>query len=289
MLAIISKEIKSFFNTMLGFAFVGFYLLILGIYFYLYHFGYSSSNFSLIMSALSIFFIVFIPVLSMKALAEESRNKTDQLLITSPLSVERIVLGKYFGILSVFAIAVVITLFYPLIVGDMAGATMNYGIAYYSILGYFLLGASFLAIGLFISSLTDSMVLSAVVTFVVVLLTILLNGFSEKVPNGNRATWIILSAIGLVFSFLIYLLVKDYIITGVFAVIVEGTLLILYLVKPAIYDNVIIKVVKTLSVSAVFENFIRGNFNLSDIVYYLSIIAVFIFLTIQMVKKKRWN
>jgi len=289
MLAIISKEIKSFFNTMLGFAFVGFYLLILGIYFYLYHFAYSTSSFQYVLSAMSIFFIIFIPVLTMKAMAEESKNKTDQLLLTSPLSVEKVVLGKYFGILSVYGIAIVITLFYPLIVGDIAGATMNYKIAYYSILGYFLLGASFLAIGLFISSLTDSMVLSAVVTFVVVLLTIFMNNFAEKIPNGNRETWIILSAIGLVISFLIYLLVKDYIITGTFAVIVEATLLIIYIAKSTLYDNVIIKVVKALSVSAAFENFIRGNFNLSDIVYYLSIISVFVFLTMQMVKKKRWN
>lgn len=291
MFAIISKEFKTFFQTMVGFAFIGFYLLILGIYFYAYHLGEFTqyTSFQAVMSSMSIFFIIFIPLLSIKGLSDETRNKTDQLLITSPISVEKVVIGKYLGTLSVFGVAMVATLFYPLFVGSMAGKLMNYGVAYYSILGYTLLGAAYLAIGLFISSLTESMGLSLSITFVIVLLTTLLSNFASKIPGEPKNAWIILAVILLLVAIVFYTMVKEFVVAGTFAVISQAVIAIIYFVKPELYDNVVLKLAKVLSVSAVFDNFIAGNFYLTDIIYYLSIIVIFVFLTIQQVKKRRWN
>ena len=164
MLAIIGREFRSFFSSMLGYAIIAFYMIVVGIYFYVVNLYMGYSTFETALTQSTFMFIVLIPILTMRSLAEERKNKTDQLLLTSPVSVEKMVIGKYLGILAVYMIAIVITFVYPIILSSFGD--VNMGLTSYSILGFALMGAAYIAIGVFISSLTENPVIAAVVNYI---------------------------------------------------------------------------------------------------------------------------
>ena len=164
MTAIFKRELKSYLTSMVGYLFIFFVLVLTGIYFSAYQLSAGYSKFESTLSALTFVFLIGVPILSMRVLAEERKQKTDQLLLTAPISVWDIVFGKYLALVAVFAIPVVIMCFYPLIMSKFG--TISYASAYTGILGFFLLGCANLAIGVFMSALTESQVIAAVLTFV---------------------------------------------------------------------------------------------------------------------------
>ena len=287
MLANVQKEFRSFFSSMLGYAIIAFYMIVVGIYFYVANLYLGYSSFETALSQSTFMFIVLIPILTMRSLAEERKNKTDQLLLTSPLSVEKIVVGKYLGILAVYMVAIVISCMYPLILKSFGD--VNMGLTYYSILGFALMGAAYISIGMFISSLTENQVISAVVTFVVVLLTYLMSSLSSLFPSGNLQAWIIFAVIFAILCIVLYTLIKNFMIVGTFAIIGEAILAILYFTNKSIYDNSIAGLAKWASISEPFSYFTQGIVNAGYILYYISIVVVCLFLTIQSIKKRRWN
>ena len=153
MLAIYKRELKSYFTSMIGFVFMGFFLAIMGIYTVVYNLVNAYSNFEYVLDSLSFVLIIIIPIITMRVIAEEKKQKTEQLLYTSPVSVEKIIIGKYLAVLTLFLIPMVITLFYPLILCQFG--TINFATAYGGILGFSLMGATYIALGVFISSLTE--------------------------------------------------------------------------------------------------------------------------------------
>ena len=164
MTAIFKRELKSYLTSMVGYLFIFFVLVLTGIYFSAYQLSGGYSKFETTLSALTFVFLIGVPILSMRVLAEERKQKTDQLLLTAPVSVWDIVFGKYLALVAVFAIPVVIMCVYPLIMSKFG--TISYASAYTGILGFFLLGCANLAIGVFMSALTESQVIAAVLTFV---------------------------------------------------------------------------------------------------------------------------
>ena len=164
MTAIFKRELKSYLTSMVGYLFIFFVLVLTGIYFSAYQLSGGYSKFEYTLSALTFVFLIGVPILSMRVLAEERKQKTDQLLLTAPVSVWDIVLGKYLALVAVFAIPVVIMCFYPLIMSKFG--TVSFASAYTGILGFFLLGCANLAIGVFMSALTESQVIAAVLTIV---------------------------------------------------------------------------------------------------------------------------
>ena len=163
MTAIFKRELKSYLTSMVGYLFIFFVLVLTGIYFSAYQLSAGYSKFESTLSALTFVFLIGVPILSMRVLAEERKQKTDQLLLTAPISVWDIVFGKYLALVAVFAIPVVIMCFYPLIMSKFG--TISYASAYTGILGFFLLGCANLAIGVFMSALTESQVIAAVLIF----------------------------------------------------------------------------------------------------------------------------
>lgn len=287
MIAIIGREFRSFFSSMLGYAIIAFYMIVVGIYFYVANFVIGYSTFETALTQSTFMFIVLIPILTMRSLADERKNKTDQLLLTSPLSVEKIVVGKYLGILAVYMIAIAITFVYPMILRSFGD--VNMALTCYSIFGFALMGAAYIAIGVFISSLTENPVISAVVTFVVVLITYLMQSLSDLLPSGNMQAWIIFAVIFLILCIVLYTLVKNFLIVSVVGVIGEAVLAIMFFVDKSIYDNSIANLAKWASISEPYSYFTQGIVNAGYILYYISIVVVCLFLTIQSIKKRRWN
>ena len=177
MTAIFKRELKSYLTSMVGYLFIFFVLVLTGIYFSAYQLSGGYSKFETTLSALTFVFLIGVPILSMRVLAEERKQKTDQLLLTAPVSVWDIVFGKYLALVAVFAIPVVIMCFYPLIMSKFG--TVAYASAYTGILGFFLLGCANLAIGVFMSALTESQVIAAVLTFVFLFSFYMMNGISS--------------------------------------------------------------------------------------------------------------
>ncbi|WP_455717276.1 ABC transporter permease [Anaerosporobacter sp.] len=287
MLAIFKKELRSYFTSMVGYLFIGFFLAIVGIYFMAYNLQGGYANFEYVLNSMVFVFVILVPILTMRLMAEEKRQKTDQLLFTSPLSVSKIVIGKYLAVLTVFLSTMVITMFYPLILSKYG--TVSFKLAYTGVLGFILVGAAYLAIGLFLSALVESQAIAAVVTFVVLLVTYLMQGIVSLLPTSNQAAWLIFSAIALLIAIALYFMVHNATVAIGLGVVLEAACTIVYFVKPSLYDGLVVKVFNWFSVIDRFDNFMNGILDLAGIVYYISIVVIFIFLTIQSLNKRRWR
>lgn len=287
MLAIYKRELKSYFTSMTGYVFIAFFLAVIGIYFFIYNLLIGYANFEIVLSAVSFLFIVLMPILTMRIMTEDKKQKTDQLLLTSPVPPYQIVLGKYLSVLTIYLFVIAVISTYPLILSQFGRVPFKSG--YASILGFFLLGASYLAVGLYISSMVESQVVSAVITFVVILLTYYIDGIVGVLPVDNKSTLVILSVAFLIICYITYVNMKNAYFSIFLTILGEGILFGIYFVEPTIYDGLIVKATDWLSVMSRYSNFNLGVINLADIVYFISIIFVFLFLTVQSLKKRRWN
>ncbi len=288
MKAIYKKEFKSYFNSMMGYVFVAFLLVAVSIYFSGYNLGMGYPLLGITLSSVTFLFLILVPVLTMRSLSEEQKNKTDQLLYTSPVSVGEIVFGKYLALVSVFAIPMVVICFYPIIMD--AYGTIDFGMAYVAIFGFFLLGCAYISVGLFISSITESQIIAAVISFSVLLFSYLMSGIAGFFSDTAITSLLAFTVLLLVFCLIYYIMAKNIIAScGVF-VIGEVILVVLYFVKRTWFEGAIAKVLGTFDLTAASTNMIQnGILDITDIVFYLSIIGLFLFFTVQSIQKKRWS
>ena len=287
MTAIYKRELRSYLTSMIGYIFIFFIILLTGIYFSAYQLSAAYPKFEYTLSALTFVFLISVPILTMRILAEERKQKTDQLLLTSPVSVEKIVMGKYLALVTVFAIPMAIICFYPLLMTKFG--TVSLGTAYTAILGFFLLGCANLAVGVFISSLTESQVIAAVLTFILLFAFYMMNGISSFFSEGALSTCITFGLLILAAAIIIYTMIKNLLISAVVCVAGEAVLAVLYVVNSEFFAGGIQKVLQVFNISGHFDNFANGIFDIKGVVYFLSVVAVCVFLTIQSIVKRRWN
>lgn len=287
MLAIYKKELRAYFNSMIGCVFLAFFLAIIGIYTWAYNFAGGMGNFEVTLSSVAFLFVILIPILTMRIVAEENRQKTDQLLYTVPVSLSEIIIGKYLAVLTLFLIGTAVISLYPLILSQYGEVRL--GLAYGGIIGFILLGAAYIAIGVFISSLTESQLISAVVSFITMMLTYLIGSIATMLPSSNTAQWCILAVLFLAVCVALYFMMHNIIVVGLIGLIGEGIMLALYLTKTGAYEGLVVKIFEWFAVADKFQNFTLGIIDYSAVVYYLSIVFLFVFLTIQIMKKKRFS
>lgn len=288
MLAIYKKELRQYFNSMIGFAFLAFFLVIIGIYTWAYNLSSGLGNFEVTLGGISFMYVLLVPILTMRIVAEENRQKTDQLLYTAPVSLTKIIVGKYFAVLTLFSCAFIPICIYPLII-HMYGTDVRLAPAYSSIIGFYLLGAATIAIGLFISSLTESQVIASVVSFITLLLTFLLSNITGMLPTEAVSQCVMIAVLWLVICLVFYHMMNNVTVLVMMAVIGEAAIWIIYAVKSSLYESLLTNILNTLALSTRFDDFSLGILNYDAIVYYVSIAFLFVFLTIQMIKKKRFN
>lgn len=287
MLAIYKKELKSYLTSMQGYVFMAFIMLVLGIYFTAYNLNYASPDFGTTLNSVTFVFLIITPILTMRILAEEKRNKTDQLLFTSPVPIWKIVFGKYLGMVTIYLIPVVITLFYPLILAKYG--TVSYPMTLTAIVGFFFLGCANIAVGLFLSSITESQVIAAVLTFVVLFCSFVMNGIESFFSQTAMASMLAFAVLAILIAMVVYQMTKDNILTGITGVVLLGAVVIIYIVKSSLYEGAIQKLLDLLAIANHFDNFVGGILDFSGIVYMLSVICIFIFLTVQSIQKRRWS
>ena len=287
MTAVYKRELRSYLTSMTGYLFIFFILLLTGIYFSAYQLDIAYPKFEYTLSAMTFVFLICVPILTMRTLAEERKQKTDQLLLTSPVSVGKIIMGKYLALVTVFAIPMAIICFYPLVMSKFGD--ISFGSAYTAVLGFFLLGCANLAIGVFISSLTESQVIAAVLTFVFLFAFFMMNGISSFFSEGALSTCITFGLLILAAAIIIYSMIKNFLISALICVIGEAALAVVYVINSSFFAGGIQKVLQIFNLSGHFDNFANGIFDINGIVYYLSVIAVCVFLPVQSIVKRRWN
>lgn len=190
MLAIFKREIKSLFNNVIGWLFVGITLALFGLYFFVYNLSYGHPYISYSLSAISIMFMITVPILTMRVMAEEKRSKTDQLLFTSPISMKKIVFAKYLAVGAVYSICVLVICIAPIVLRVFGEVPLLE--TYVGILGFWLYGLACIAIGVFASSLTESQVIAAVVSFALLFLGYMMDVLCGVLsPSGNVVTKIL--------------------------------------------------------------------------------------------------
>lgn len=287
MTAIYKRELKSYLTSMVGYLFIFFILVLAGIYFSAYQLSAAYPKFEYTLNAITFVFLIGVPILTMRVLAEERKQKTDQLLLTAPVSVGGIVIGKYLALITVFAIPMAVMCTYPLIMSKFG--TVAFASAYTAVLGFFLLGCANIAIGVFMSALTESQVIAAVLTFVFLFAFYMMNGISSFFSQTSMSTAVAFGLLIVAIAIIIYTMIKNVLISVVIGAVGEIALVIVYVVKSSIFQGGIQKVLNVFNLSGHYDNFTNGVFDVTGIVYFISVIAICLFLTMQSIQKRRWN
>lgn len=287
MKVIYKKELKGYFTSFIGYAFIAFFLIIIGIYFSAYNIMNSYANFEYTLRSVSFIFFILTPVITMRVMAEERHQKTDQLLLTSPVTVEKIVLGKFFATITVFLIGIAVICFYPLIM--KAYGNVSLGTAYATIFGFTLEGMAFISLGLFVSTCCENQMVSAVVSFIATIILYFITSLTGMLPSDNKSAFIFITVLLAILWLIIYYIVKNVLLSAAGFGVCEAVAIVLYVAKNGVYDNLVANFGNFLSITDRFTTFTNGIIDLSNIVYMISFTFIFVFLSVQVIKKRRWS
>lgn len=287
MLAVYKKELRGYLTSMVGYVFIAFVLLILGIYFTAYNLQYASPDFGATLSSVTFLFLVITPILTMRILAEEKKNRTDQLLLTAPVSVWKVILGKYLSMVTIYAIPVGISAFYPLIMGRYG--VISYPMAYVAVIGFFFLGCAQIAVGLFLSSVTESQVIAAVLTFGILFCSYMMDGIESFFSDTAISSMVAFLIIAVVVGIVVYQLTKNIIFSSCAGGVLVIGIAAVYFIKPTVFTGLIQKFLNLFAIANHFDDFVGGIFDVTGIIYMVSVVCIFVFLTVQCIQKRRWS
>ena len=279
MKAIFKREVKSYFTGMIGWVVAAVSLFFLGLYYTNRNLLYASSDFASVLYTMTMILLFLLPAISMRSFAEERKNRTDQLLLTSPVSIPAIVAGKFLAEVAVFALPLAAAVLMPLIL--KAFGTVSLVAAYSAVLGYLLLGSACLAVGTWISALTENQILAYLATFGALLVAYIMDGIQTMFTTGNLLAFI---------AFMVVVLICKRLTAGVTVFCVGAVVLfILFRLRPAWLLTAFNAVLSALALFDPFQDIVGGMFSIPAIVYYLSVIGLFLFLTGQALERRRWN
>lgn len=287
MTAVFKREFKSYYTGIIGYIFTAVVLLFAGIFSWVINLGSAYSNFEYVLSSMTFVYMIAIPLLTMRAVAEERRQKTDQLLYSLPLGMGRIIAGKYLAMLAVIALPCAVMCLYPLVLSMFGQVYLPS--AYGAIVGFFLLGAALAAIGLFISTMTENPAVAAGLGIGVTLLLYFMSALASFVPSSAVASMIALLILVVVLAFLVRLLTKSTVVAFAVGLVGWVGVLAAYLYKSTWFEGLFLTVVQQISLFDRFSNFVDGIFDLTAVVYYISVAGIFVFLSVQAMEKRRWS
>lgn len=233
MLAILKREMQNYFASPIGYIFLAVFYFFAGMFFSSVLYA-NTTDITYVFSSLFTVLIFIIPLLTMRSMSEDKKQKTDQLLLTSPINLSGLVMGKFLAAFLMYCIALAVTVVYSLILA--AFAAPEWSVVIGNIFGALILGAALIAIGVFISSLTENQLIAAVGSFAVMMFIMMIDGFASLIP-------------------------VDFI------------------------ANIIL----SLSFMSRYEDFVSGILNISNVLFFVSIAVVFIFLTVRVLERRRWN
>ena len=290
MTAIFKREFRSFFHGMLGYVLTAFLVASSGLYFLARCLIYGLTDFSYYTLYQTIFMLLlYIPVLAMRALAEERHSRTDQLLLTSPVSVWGIVLGKFFAMAAVFALPCAVDAVMIFILWALGGTVSALLANLAGLLCYFLLGCAAIALCEFLSGLTENQIIAAVSGVAALLLAYMMPSLRTMFTTGSAVALALFTAIAAVLSVVAGLRSKSFTLGCLSFAGCCVALTALFLLKSSWLTEAFSAVLSALCLFTPFEEFVNSSFSIPTLVYYLTVAAVFLFFTAQGLEKRRWN
>ena len=287
MIAILKHELRLYFHSLTAYVFGAFLLLIVGIGSMLYNLQAAVSNFEYVLSFSSMVFAIIVPILTMRVIAEERKQKTDQLLYSLPLSTTKIIVGKYLALLVLYLIPLAIISTYPLIFSMFGEVYLltSYG----SLIAYFIMGAALIAIGVFISSLTENQGFAAGIGIAVILFNYFSVSLAEYVSATAIGSSVVLFILAGVLGWIIKHLTRNENLGYGVGLTLMAAVAALFWIDESKLEGLVPEIMKVLSLFDRFETFVNGVFDMTAIVYFVSIIIFFLFLSVQSLEKRRYN
>lgn len=287
MIAVLKHELRNYFHSFTAYVFGAFLLAIVGIGAMLYNLQAAVSNFEYVLSFGTIIFVVIVPILTMRVIAEERKQKTDQLLYSLPISTVKVILGKYLALLVIYLIPLAIISIYPLIFAQFGDVYLP--TSYGSLVAIFIMGAALVALGVFISSLTDNQGLAAGIGIAVILFNYYSVSLSEYVSSTAFGSAIALSVLALLLGVIIRYLTRNEQLASGISLILFAVITATYFLNPTAFEGLLPNIIRQLSLFDRFNTFVSGVFDLTAIFYYVSVIVFFLFLSVQSLEKRRYN
>jgi len=287
MIAILKHELRLYFHSLTAYVFGAFLLLIVGIGSMLYNLQAAVSNFEYVLSFSSMVFAVIVPILTMRVIAEERKQKTDQLLYSLPISTTKIIVGKYLALLVLYLIPLAIISTYPLIFSQYGEVYLltSYG----SLIAYFIMGAALIAIGVFVSSLTENQGFAAGIGIAAILFNYFSVSLAEYVSATAAGSSIVLFVLAGVLGWIIKHLTRNDTLGYGVGLTLMAAVVALFWIDESKLEGLVPEIMKQLSLFDRFETFVNGVFDMTAIVYFVSVIIFFLFLSVQSLEKRRYN
>ena len=287
MIAVLKHELSNYFHSLSAYVFSAFLLAVVGIGAMLYNLQSAVANFEYVLGFVCLGFVVLIPILTMRVIAEERKQKTDQLLYSLPIKTSDVVVGKYLAMLIVYLIPLCIVSVYPLIFARYGEVYLP--TSYGSLLAFFIMGAAFIAIGTFISSLTENQGFAAGITIPVILLNYYSVTLAEYVSSTALGSAIAMIVIAVLLGAIIQHLTKHENLAFGISLVLIVVIGAAYFADSTKFEGLLPDIMTKLSLFERFYTFINGVFDLTAIVYYITVIVFFLFLSVQSLEKRRYN
>lgn len=288
MSAVYKRELRAYMNNVYGWLFMAIFLLFTGYMMFQNNLYDGAPEFELTLSASQYALLLLIPILCMRSMAEDRHNKTDMFYLSLPMKTSSVVLGKYFAMVTVYAIPCVILCVYPLVLG--AFGPINYLVAYLSILLYLILGASLIAVCQFLSSLTENLVIAAVLGVVAVAALLFAPFLSYVIPLTAIASFIGFVVLALLLAGIAFLATHNLNVTAITGAVAVVPLSVVYILSRSSFEGLFPSLLRFISPFAHFATFCQfGTFSVQSLILLLSYPVLFVFLTVQSADKKRWD
>ena len=233
MFSIFKREFRAYFTSPLGYVFLAIFYAFSGLFFYIFSLSIGSTDISGVFLMMFIVLMIFVPLLTMRLLSEDKKQKTDQLILTAPVSLLSVVLGKFLAAYAIFVIGVAVMPVYGFVMSTFT--TISWLLIWGNTVGLLLIGGIFVSVGLFVSSLTENQMIAAIGSFFINLMILLMNTLTSALPSG---------------------IFKD--------------------------------VLASVSVYSRYSEITNGIFSLSSLIFFISVIFIFLFLTVRVLEKRRW-
>lgn len=287
MIAVLKHELRNYFHSLTAYLFCAFLLVFVGIGAMLYNIQSAMANFELVLAFVCIGMVVIVPVLTMRVISEEKKQKTDQLLYALPLKGTQIIIGKYLALLVIFLIPMCIISTYPLIFAQYGEVYLltSYG----SLFAFYMMGAALIAIGTFISSLTENQGFAAGIAIPVMLLNYYSVTLAEYVSATAMGSLVALYVIVLIAGVLIKHMTRNENLAYGVALVGVFALSVTYYLDSSKFEGLLAKIMSQLSLFERFYTFVNGVFDVTSIVFYVTVIIFFLFLSVQSLEKRRYN
>ena len=287
MTAVFRHEMRLMWNGLTAYVYGAFFLVAVAIYMMYYNLTAGYANFEYAMAGAAFALIIIIPIITMRIIAEEKKQKTDQLLYSLPVSTTGIVAGKYLAALATAAIPLVIVCAYPVILSKFGEVYLP--TSFGTIFGFLLLVGALMSMGVFVSSITESQAMAAGICFAVMIFNYYMVTLAEYVATSATGSLVAIIIIEAVLALIIRHMTGNTAMAAIIGGVAILATAVACLINSSWFEGLLPSILQSISVYERFYVFVNGIFDYTGVIYFISVIVFFLFLTVQSMEKRRYN